>query len=165
MKWYVMKVIAGKEKKMKETIENEFKHNGLDKYVSQFLVPSQKIVQIRNGKKYNIDKNFFPGYILVECENIKDIEGGLKHINGVSSVLSDPLKQSEIDRILGREENKESDNSLHINQQVKIIDGPFASFVGSIKELNEDKKKVKLVVLIFGRETELDLTYQQIEKE
>ena len=149
---------------MKETIENEFKHNGLDKYVSQFLVPSQKIVQIRNGKKFNIDKNFFPGYILVECENIKDIEGGLKHINGVSSVLSDPLKQSEIDRILGRQDTKD-DNSLHLNQQVKIVEGPFASFVGSIKEINDDKKKVKLVVLIFGRETELDLTFQQIEIE
>lgn len=166
MKWYVIKVVTGKEKKMKETIENEFRHNGLDKFVSRLLVPSQKVVQIRNGKKYNIEKNFFPGYILVECEDIKELEGGLKHIQGVSSVLKDPLKQSEVDRILGKEnEVQDTSNNFYINQQVKIIEGPFASFLGSIKELNEDKKKVKLAVLIFGRETLLDLTFQQIEKE
>jgi transcription termination/antitermination protein NusG len=164
--WYVIKVVTGKEKKMKETIENEFKHNGLDKFVSRLLIPSQKVVQIRNGKKYNIDKNFFPGYILVECENIKDIEGGLKHINGVSSILSDALKQSEVDRILGKEnEVQDTSNNFYLNQQVKIIDGPFASFIGTIQELNEEKKKVKIAVLIFGRETMLDLTLQQIERE
>lgn len=166
MKWYVIKVVTGKEKKMKETIENEFRHNGLDKFVSRLLVPSQKVVQIRNGKKYNIEKNFFPGYILVECEDIKELEGGLKHIQGVSSVLKDSLKQSEVDRILGKEnEVQDTSNNFYINQQVKIVEGPFASFLGSIKELNEDKKKVKLAVLIFGRETLLDLTFQQIEKE
>jgi transcriptional antiterminator NusG len=166
MKWYVIKVVTGKEKKMKETIESELRHNGLDKFVSRLLVPSQKVVQIRNGKKYNIEKNFFPGYILVECESIKDIEGGIKHIQGVSSILKDALKQSEIDRILGKEnEIHDTSNNFYLNQQVKIVDGPFASFVGTIQELNEEKKKVKIAVLIFGRETMLDLTLQQIEKD
>ena len=166
MKWYVIKVVTGKEKKMKETIESELRHNGLDKFISRLLIPSQKVVQIRNGKKYNIEKNFFPGYILVECGSIKDIEGGLKHIQGVSSILKDALKQSEVDRILGKEnEVQDTSNNFYLNQHVKIVDGPFASFLGSIKELNEDKKKVKLAVLIFGRETFLDLSFQQIEKE
>jgi transcriptional antiterminator NusG len=166
MKWYVIKVVTGKERKMKETIESELKYKGLDKLVSNLMIPSQKVVQIRNGKKYNIEKNFFPGYILIETESINEVEGALKLIKGVSSVLKDPLKQSEIDRILGKQEEQiDNSNGFYLNQQVKIIDGPFASFIGSIKELNDEKKKLKLAVLIFGRETLLDLTYLQIEKE
>ena len=107
--WYVIKVVTGKEKKMKDIIQNELKNIGLDKFVSQLLIPSQKVTQVRKGKKYNIEKNFFPGYILIECDSVNEIEGGIKHINGVSSILKQPLNQTEIDRILGKE-NKEIEN-------------------------------------------------------
>jgi transcription termination/antitermination protein NusG len=164
MKWYVIKVVTGKEKKMKQMIETELKLNNSQHVVSQLLIPSQKSIQIRNGKKVNVDKNFFPGYILVECESINDVESNLKHVTGVSSILKQPLSQSEIDRILGRENKKEA-NSFYVGQKVKITDGPFSSFIGDIQELDLDKQKVKLSVLIFGREVLLDLTFLQIEKE
>jgi len=164
MRWHVIKVVTGKEKKMKELIESELRITGLDKFVSTLLIPTQKQVQIRNGKKYNVEKNYFPGYILIECD-IKEVEGNLKHISGVSSILDVPLSDKEINRILGKQEEKEDTDDFYINQQVKIVEGPFASFVGTIKEMNKDKKKVRLAVLIFGRETSLDLSFQQIAKE
>lgn len=162
MKWYVIKVITGKEKKMKDTIESELKSNGLIKYVSRLLVPSQKTVQIRNGKKYNIEKNLYPGYILIECESMKEIEANIKHINGVSSILKQSLTQVEVDRMIGREEKKESNDVFYIGQQVKITDGAFSSFVANIKEVDENKEKVKVAVMIFGREVLMDLQFQQI---
>lgn len=165
MKWYVIKVVTGKERKIKEIIESELKIIGLDKFVNNLLIPSQKVIQIRKGKKYNIEKNFFPGYILIECDSVNEVEGAIKNINGVSSILKQPLSDSEINKILGNQENKEDPNTFHLNQIVKIIDGPFSSFSGTIRELNEEKSKVKVAVLIFGRETVLDLSFQQIEKE
>ena len=164
MKWYVIRVVTGKEKKLKETIENELKFTGLDKSVSGLLIPSQKVVQMRKGKKYNIEKNFFPGYILIECESINELESTIKNIKGVSSVLKQPLSQAEVDRILGRENKEADDSNFYVTQQVKISDGPFQSFVGTIQEMDDNKQKVKVGVLIFGREVLLDLTFQQIEK-
>lgn len=165
MKWYVIKVINGKEKKIKESIENELKINGNQRVVSQLVTPSQKTIQIRNGKKINVEKNFFPGYILVECESINEVEANVKHINGISSVLKQPLSQSEINRIFGKEEKKDNFDIYTINQRVKITDGPFSSFLGEIREIDKEKQKVKISVLIFGREVLLDLSFLQIEKE
>lgn len=164
MKWYVIQVVSGKENKMRETIEFEFKRNGLDRFISRMLIPSEKAVQVRNGKKYNIDKKFFPGYIFVECENINDIEPGLKHIKGVSHILKQSLSQREVDNIIEKEEKKNTPDIFSVGQEVKITDGPFVSFLGKIDELDKEKEKVKVVVLMFGREVPLDLTFTQIEK-
>jgi transcriptional antiterminator NusG len=165
MKWYVIRVVSGKEKKMKETIENKLKENNMLHIISNLLVPSHKDIQLRRGKKVNVEKNFFPGYIFVECESINEVEANIKHINGITSILKQPLAQTEIDRILGRENKKDVEENLYLNQTVKIIDGPFSSFVGTIKELEKNKQKAKVGILIFGRETILDLTFDQIVKD
>lgn len=162
MKWYTIKVISGKEKKTKEAIENELKKNKTEHIISKLLIASQKSVQLRNGKKVNVEKNSFPGYIFVECESINDVEGNIKHLGGIS-VLKQPLSTSEIERILGNKEDKQE--SMYVSQRVKIIDGPFNSFVGTITEIDISKQKAKVCILIFGRETMLDLTFSQIVKE
>ena len=167
MKWYVIRVISGKEKKLKETIENELKKNNFDEKINQILVPTHKTIQVRKGKKYNIEKNFFPGYILIECDFISEISAVIKNINGVSGFLGSgkspqPLSDSEIDRILGRQNQKIED--FYVGQVVKIMDGPFATFCGNLTDIDASKQKVKLNVKIFGRDVPLELTYQQIEK-
>lgn len=164
MKWYTVKVMSGKEKKIKEDIENELKKNNTESVISNILISSQKTIQLRKGKKINVEKNSFPGYIFLECESISDVESNIKHVNGVTSVLKQPLTSFEIERILGKPENKDTEETLRLNDRIRIIDGPFNTFVGSIKELDTKKQKVKVVVLIFGRETLLDLNFSQILK-
>ena len=102
MKWYVIKVMNGKEKKMKEAIEIKLKETNMESIISQMLVPSQKAIQLRRGKKISVEKQSFPGYIFVECESISDVEANVKHINGVTSILKQPLTSKEIEGILGR---------------------------------------------------------------
>lgn len=165
MKWFVIKVVSGKEKKMKEAIENLLRENKAEHIVSTLLVPSEKNIQLRRGKKVNVEKNFFPGYIFIECESISEVEANIKHINGITAILKQPLTLTEIERILGRENKKEIEENLCVNQSVKIIDGPFSTFIGTIKELDANKQKAKVCILIFGRETVLDLTVSQIVKE
>ena len=165
MKWYVIKVMNGKEKKMKEAIEVKLKESNTESVISQMLVPSQKAVQLRRGKKIAVEKQSFPGYIFVECESISDVEANVKHINGVTSILKQPLTSKEIENILGRKEKKETEETLHLKDKIKIIEGPFNSFVGTIDKLDLEKQKVKVSVLIFGRETMLDLTVSQVVKQ
>lgn len=162
MKWYVIRVVNGKEKKTKESIENELKKNNVEYLVSNLLIATEKTVQIRRGKKINVEKNFFPGYIFVETDSINEVESNVKYINGVASVLKNPLTEKEVERILGRNNKKEENVMFSLNEKVQIIDGPFKSFVGSIKELDNNKQKAKVNILIFGRETLLDLTFSQI---
>lgn len=164
MKWYVIKVMNGKEKKMKDAIEIKLKENNIENIISQMLVPSQKSVQLRRGKKISVEKQSFPGYIFVECESINDVEANIKHINGVTSILKQPLSSKEIEGIQGKTNKKDVEETLHLTDKIKIIDGPFNSFVGTIDKLDLEKQKVKVCVLIFGRETMLDLTVSQIVK-
>ena len=165
MKWYTVKVVSGKEKKIKEDIENELKKNKAESVISNILISSQKTIQLRKGKKINVEKNMFPGYIFVECDAINDVEANIKHVNGVTSVLKQPLTSFEIERLLGKEDKKEVEETLHVNQKIRIIDGPFNTFIGSIKEADAKKQKAKVEVLIFGRPTMLDLTFSQIVAE
>ena len=165
MKWYVIKVMNSKEKKIKEIIEVKLKENNTESVISQLLIPSQKSVQLRRGKKVSVEKQSFPGYIFVECESISDVEANVKHINGVTSILKQPLTSAEIENILGKTNKKEAEETLHLNDKIKIIDGPFTSFVGTIDKLDLEKQKVKVCVLIFGRETMIDLTVSQIVKQ
>jgi transcriptional antiterminator NusG len=165
MKWYVIKVMSGKEKKMKEMIEHELKFKNSQHIISKLLIPSEKSLQVRNGKKINVEKNIYPGYILVECESINDVESNIKHVIGVSSVLKQPLSQTEIDRILGIHDKKAIEDVFCVNQKVKITDGAFESFIGEIRELDLNKEKAKICILIFGKEVLLDMTFQQFVKE
>ena len=176
-KWYVLRTIGGKEKKVKEYIESEIANAGLQEYVSQVLIPTEKVYQIRNGKKVSKERNFFPGYLLLEAALVGEIPHMLKNITNVIGFLGDtkggdpvPMRQSEVNRILGRvdemAENGEEINIPYvIGETVKVTDGPFNGFNGIIEEINEEKKKLKVMVKIFGRKTPLELSFMQVEKE
>jgi transcriptional antiterminator NusG len=176
-KWYVLRTIGGKEKKVKEYIESEISNAGLQEYISQVLIPTEKVYQIRNGKKVSKERNFFPGYILIEAALVGEIPHMLKNITNVIGFLGDikggdpvPMRQSEVNRILGRvDEMAENDEEINIpyvvGETVKVTDGPFNGFNGIIEEINEEKKKLKVMVKIFGRKTPLELSFMQVEKE
>lgn len=176
-KWYVLRAIGGKERKVKEYIESEIANAGLQEYVSQVLIPTEKVYQIRKGKKVSKERNFFPGYILIEAALVGEIPHMLKSITNVIGFLGDtkggdpvPIRQSEVNRILGRvdemAENAEEINIPYVvGETVKVSDGPFNGFNGIIEEINEEKKKLKVMVKIFGRKTPLELSFMQVEKE
>ncbi|MBC8005737.1 MAG: transcription termination/antitermination factor NusG [Verrucomicrobia bacterium] len=176
-KWYVLRAIGGKEKKVKEYIENEIANAGLQEYVSQVLIPTEKVYQIRNGKKISKERNFFPGYVLVEACLVGEIPHILRNIPNIIGFLGDtkggepvPMRQSEVYRILGRvDEMAASGEEMNIpyvvGETVKVIDGPFNGFNGIIENINEEKKKLQVMVKIFGRKTPLELSFMQVEKE
>jgi len=176
-KWYVLRAIGGKEKKVKEYIENEIANGDLKGYVEQVLIPTEKVYQIRNGKKISKERNFFPGYVLVEAALVGEVTHLLRNIPNVIGFLGDtkggdpvPMRQNEVNRILGRvDELAETEEELNIpyvvGETVKVIDGPFNGFNGTIEEINEEKKKLQVMVKIFGRKTPLELSFMQVEKE
>lgn len=177
-KWYVLRAIGGKEKKVKEYIENEISTLGMQDYVSQVLIPTEKVYQIRNGKKISKERNYFPGYVLVEANLIGEVPHILRNIPNVIGFLGAkgeneepvPLRQSEVNRILGKVDelaagDEEINVPFFVGESVKVIDGPFNSFTGIIEEVNEEKKKLKVMVKIFGRKTPLELSFMQVEKE
>jgi transcription termination/antitermination protein NusG len=176
-KWYVLRAIGGKEKKVKEYIESEVSRLNLQEYVSQVLIPTEKVYQIRNGKKISKERNFFPGYILIEAALVGEIPHILKNITNVIGFLSEkgdeeptPLRLSEVNRILGKVDelaagDEELNVPFYVGEAVKVIDGPFNSFTGVIEEVNDEKKKLKVMVKIFGRKTPLELSFMQVEKE
>lgn len=176
-KWYVLRAIGGKEKKAKEYIENEISRLKLQDYISQVLIPTEKVYQIRSGKKISKERNFFPGYVLVEAALVGEIPHILKNVTHVIGFLGvkgeelpTPLRLSEVKRILGKvDELAEGDEEInvpfYVGETVKVIDGPFNSFTGVIEEVNEEKKKLKVMVKIFGRKTPLELSFMQVEKE
>ncbi len=177
MKWYVLRAIGGKEKKVKEYIDNEVANLNYQEYISQVLIPQEKYYQIRNGKKVLKERNFFPGYVLIEATLVGEIPHFLKNIPNVIGFLGDrnnnpvPLRQSEVNKILGTvddladSENQELDVKFLVGEEVTVNDGPFNGFKAVIEEINEDKKKLKVMVKIFGRKTPLELNYIQVDKE
>lgn len=176
-KWYVVRAISGKEKKVKELIDMEISRSNLGDHVSQVLIPMEKFFQIRDGKKVSKERNFFPGYVLMEAELSGEIAHTIKNMTNVIGFLGGekggepvPLRQSEVNRILGTvDELADADatnhNPYHVGEGVKVIDGPFNGFNGVIEEINEEKKKLKVMVKIFGRKTPLELSFMQVEKE
>jgi len=175
-KWYVIRAISGKEKKVKQYIESEINRLNLTDYVSQVLIPTEKVFQIRSGKKISTERPFFPGYILVEANLVGEIPHIIENTTGVISFLGskgeppEPLRTSEVNRILGKvdelSENEETiTNPYYVGETVKVTDGPFNGFSGIIEEVQDDKKKLKVTVKIFGRKTPIELSYTQVEKE
>lgn len=175
-KWYVLRVISGKERKLKEYIEQNVHRNGWSQAVLNVLVPTEKIYKIKNGKKVIQEKNSLPGYILLEVNDGKVTHDMLQTISGITNVIhflgkENPvaLRKSEINRIMGKmDEMSEEGVSLNepfiIGETVKIIDGPFNDFLGNVDEIYEDKKKLKVIVKIFGRKTPVELNFVQVEK-
>jgi transcriptional antiterminator NusG len=176
-KWYVVRAISGKEKKVKEHLELEIDRLGMQEYITQILLPIEKVYQIRNGKKVSKERNLYPGYVFIEANLMGEVPHIIKGITNVIGFLTDkkggdpiPLRQNEVNRMLGKvDELAESEAELNIpfvvGESVKVIDGPFNSFSGVIEEINEEKKKLKVMVKIFGRKTPLELSYMQVEKE
>ncbi len=173
-KWYVLRAIGGKEKKVKELIESEISHQNLSAYVGQVLIPLEKVYQIRNGKKVSKDRNLYPGYVFVEAALIGEVAHVLRGITNVIGFLGDndpvPMRLSEVNRMIGKvDELQDSEEEITIpycvNETVKVTDGPFNGFSGIIEEVNDEKKKLKVMVKIFGRKTPLELSFFQVEKE
>lgn len=173
--WYVLRAISGKESKVKEYIEADVKLRGLTEFVSQVLIPTEKVVQVRNGKRIVKERNYLPGYVLVEAELVGEIAYLLRNTPNVLGFLGGldnptPIRQSEINRILGTvDELQETaeDNTLEfvLGEVVKVNTGPFSGFNGTIEEINTEKKKLKVMVKIFGRSTPVELGYMQVDKE
>ena len=176
MNWYVLRVMGGKERKTVDFLEKEIDRLGMQDFVSQILVPTEKVYQIRNGKKISKERNFFPGYVLVQANLVGEVPHVLKNITGVLGFLGAtkggvpvPMRQNEINKILGRvDEMAMTDENVSIpfiaGETVKVIDGPFNSFNAEIESIDEQKKKLKLIVKIFGRKTPLELNFMQVEK-
>lgn len=174
-KWYVLRAVSGKESKVKEYLESEMKKTDLGKYISQVLIPTEKTYTVRNGKKVMKERSYLPGYVLIEAELTGDVIHELKNINFVAGFLPNttdpqPLRESEVKRILGtmdelEEAGEEMDVKFYVGENVKVISGPFNTFSGEVEEVNDEKKKLKVMVKIFGRKQLLELGYMQVEKE
>ena len=175
-KWYVIRVVSGKERKIKEYIDKETKINHWEYSIVQVLCPMEKIFKVVNGKKVLREKTLFPGYILLEALDGKfsdTIKHGITNITGVIHFLGKEnptaLRKSEVNKMFGRMDEVDEQGISYadpfiINETVKIIDGPFNDFNGTVEEINDEKKKLKVVVKIFGRATPVELNYSQVEK-
>ena len=175
MEWFTLRVISGKEKKIKDAIMYDVSMANLDEYIGDILVPSENIVEMKDGKKKIKEKVFFPGYLLVRLEMNKETKYLLENVNGVISFVGpkgDPqaLRPEEVQRFLT---DDGSDGPLRtieaapyvVGDNVRVTDGPFMDFSGLIQEVNHDKQKLKVLVSIFGRQTPVELDYLQVEME
>lgn len=176
LKWYVLKAISGQENKVKAYIESEVKRLNLDAFVTQVVIPMEKVIQIRNGKKTPKEKPFYPGYLMVEANLVGEIPHIIKNLPGVISFLSltkggdpVPMRKPEVNKMLGKMDElsefaTEVEIPFIVGENVKVIDGPFNGFNGTVEKILEDKKKLEVSVLIFGRKTPMELSYMQVEK-
>ncbi|MDR1408447.1 MAG: transcription termination/antitermination protein NusG [Tannerella sp.] len=174
-KFYVLRAISGKENKVREYLEAEMKNSDLGSYVSQVLIPTEKTFVMRNGKKVIKERAYLPGYVLVEANLVGEVAHRLRQIPNVIGFLGGsekpvPLRPWEVNRVLGtvdelQEQTEELDIQYYTGETVKVTFGPFSGFSGVIEEVNAEKKKLKVIVKIFGRKTPLELSYVQVEKE
>ena len=177
-KWYVIKAVTGTEKKVKQNIETEIELSNLKELVTKVLIPTEKVFHsTKNGKKVVTERNYFPSYIFVEAAMTGEVLGTLLDVPGVLGFVgckhkSDPpvaLRPAEVSRLLGKvDELMSQDESLLqpfvIGEEIKVVDGPFNTFNGIIEEIDTEKKKLKIMVKIFGRKTPLELGFMQVEK-
>ena len=175
-KWYVLRAVSGKEGKVKEYLEALMKKDELlAANVGEILLPTEKYAQLRNGKRVVKEKLFLPGYVLVEANLQGEVAHTLRFMPNVLGFLGGldnptPVRQADINRILGTAEDitiksEEVVIPFVVDEAVKVTDGPFSGFSGIIEEVNADKRKLKVMVKIFGRKTPLELSYSQVEKE
>lgn len=190
MKWYVLRTAGSKEKKAAEYLQKEIERSNLQDMVSQVLVPVKKEIVTKNGKRKAVDKLLFPGYVLIQAELCPKLESIIRNdVPGMSGFLTEnrttvkpdskstqvdrvpiPLRDEEVQRILGvQDENAGNIAETYVNyevgESVRITDGPFSGFSGTVDEILEDRSKVKVIVVIFGRKTLLELSFTQVTKE
>jgi transcriptional antiterminator NusG len=175
-KWYVIRAVTGQEAKVKKYITTELARVGLDSQVEDILGPTEKVIQIRKGKKVQKEKTYFPGYIMIKADISGEILHIIRSITNVLGFLGEtkggepiPLRTSEVNRMLGKVDElaisgEQISIPFNIGESVKVIDGPFNGFTGSIDNVNEEKRKLEIMVKIFGRKTPLELSYMQVEK-
>lgn len=181
-KWYVLRVVSGKERKIKEYLDKDIVRNGWSNTVIQIFLPVEKVYKVANGKKVMRERNFYPGYIMIEVAggNLHDdIIQSMSNVSNVMHFLTDgkgskgniiSLRKAEVNKMLGKVDEMSDAGGVTMNEPfivgetIKIIDGPFNDFNGVIEEVNDEKKKVKVQVKIFGRATPVELSYMQVEK-
>ncbi|MEO7307506.1 MAG: transcription termination/antitermination protein NusG [Ferruginibacter sp.] len=181
-KWYVLRVVSGKERKIKEYLDKDIVRNGWTNIVKQVFLPVEKVYKVLNGKKVMRERNFYPGYIMIEVADDKlndDMIQSMSNISNVMHFLTDgkgskgniiSLRRAEVNKMLGKVDEMSDAGGMTmsepfiIGETIKIIDGPFNDFNGVIEEVNDEKKKLKVQVKIFGRATPVELSYMQVEK-
>lgn len=170
-KWHVVRVVSGQERKVREHSQLEITRAGWDKIVTNILVPTEKVYTIKNGKKTIKEKTLFPGYIYMETDDKKMTAEMWQQVRQVSGVLGflGTLSNAEVFKLLGKaDEMLDAGETMAepyiINEDVKIVDGPFNDFIGTIEEINNEKKKLKVIVKIFGRKTPVEVSFMQVEK-
>jgi transcriptional antiterminator NusG len=176
LKWYAVRTFSGHEQKVKLALEAEIKRLGLQERLTEVLIPQESVYEVRNGKKYKRVRNFLPGYIIIKAvldNRIKDVIANTPSLIGFVGSATKPepdsLRDEEVDRILGRVEERKHittiETSFASGDPVKVIDGPFSGFSGTVKEVNNDKQKLKVEVGILGRKTPVELDFSQVEIE
>ncbi len=180
-KWYVLRVVSGKERKVKEYLDKDISRNGWTEVVKQVFLPMEKVYKVQNGKKVMREKNYFPGYVMIEVTDGKLTDDMVQYISNISNVmhfLTDgkgskgniiSLRKAEVNKMLGKVDEMNDQGvtisePFIIGETIKIIEGPFNDFNGVIEEVNDEKKKLKVTVKIFGRSTPVELNYMQVEK-
>ena len=181
-KWYVLRVVSGKERKVKEYLDKDIVRSGYADVIKQVFLPMEKVYKVQNGKKVMREKNYFPGYVMLEVLDGKLTDDMIHHISNVSNVmhfLTDgkgskgniiSLRKAEVNKMLGKVDEMSEAGGITmsepfiIGETIKIIDGAFNDFNGVIEEVNDEKKKLKVIVKIFGRSTPVELNYMQVEK-
>ncbi len=175
-KWYALRTVSGQEKKAKQYIESEIDRLNLHALVDQVLIPTEKVFEMRNGKKRVRERNFMPGYMLVNAElnaevisTFKDVPGVIGFVGAGKGSNPEPLRESEVNRILGtvdemKDRGEVMDNPFIIGESVKVMDGPFNGFDAVVEEVDEERKRLKVSVKIFGRSTPLELKFLQVER-
>ena len=174
MQWYVLRAVSGKEAKVKEYIDAEIKNGSFGGFVREVLIPTEKVLQLKNGKRVEKSRNFLPGYVFVEAQLVGEIAHTLRQTPNCLGFLGGldnptPLREREVDRIKGKveeplEEEFEGFVPFTEGEKVKVIDGPFSGFTGEVEEVNAEKKNVTVTVVLFGRNTPVVLGYAQVEK-
>src|ERR1700761_2763928 len=181
-KWYVLRVVSGKERKIKEYLDKDIIRNGWSETIKQVFLPVEKVYKVQNGKKVMRERNFYPGYVMIEVAGEKLNDDIVQHISNITNVmhfLTDgkgskgniiSLRKAEVNKMLGKMDEMGEGGGMTmsepfiIGETIKIIDGPFNDFNGVIEEVNDEKKKLKVQVKIFGRATPVELNYMQVEK-
>ena len=175
-KWYVVRAVSGQEAKIKDYIASEINRLGYDSYLEDILVPTEKVVQIRNGKKINKEKVYYPGYIMIKADLSGEIPHVIKSVTNVIGFLGEtkggepiPLRTAEVNRLLGKVDELELSKEhvaipFTVGESIKVVDGPFNGFTGTIENVNQDKRKLQVMEKIFGRKTPLELSYMHVEK-
>jgi transcriptional antiterminator NusG len=173
MKWYIIHTYSGFERKVRESLESRVQAFGLQEKIGKVIIPTEPVTEIRNGKKYTIERAFLPGYVLVEMDLNDDVWHVVKSTPRVTGFLGtgqhpSPLSEEEVNQIVYRVNVGKDKPKLRVkfekNESVRITDGPFATFTGVVDDVNEDKEEVTVMVTIFGRSTPVKLEYGQVEK-